>query len=54
LALEPELQPLENKKPGAGTTWEKNQEPEQIEKNVRSRSRKKISRLPSPDYFYKI
>ena len=36
------------KKPGAGAAWEKNQEPEPLEKKVRSRSRKKICRLPSP------
>ena len=34
---------------GAGAAWEKNQEPEPLEKKVRSRSRFKISRFPNPE-----
>jgi len=46
-------EPLEKKKKtGAGAAWEKNQEPEPLEKKVRSR--KKICRLPSPEIYRKF
>ena len=41
---------------GAGAAWEKNQEPEPLEKMSGAGAAKKISRLPTPEleYYYSL
>ena len=49
-SLEPE--PLEEKKPGAGAAWEKNQKPEPLEKKSGAGAAKK--NLPAPQPCFKV